>query len=73
VSPARRKPAARGARLRLHWPTVVLVVAGVVAIVTAATLGVSSDVIALLASLVAAGAGLSPAAASRPDAEPPAD
>jgi hypothetical protein len=56
----------RRARLALHWPTVVLVTVGVVGIVVAAALGVSSEVVALLASVVAAGAGLSPAAASRP-------
>jgi hypothetical protein len=54
------------ARLAVHWPTVVLVSVGVAGIVAAAALGVSSEVIALLASIVAAGAGLSPAAASRP-------
>ena len=67
--PARRKPA----RLRLHWPTVVLVVVGVAAIVAAAAFEVPTDVIAMLAALVAAAAGISPPVASRPDAEPPAD
>lgn len=67
--PARRKPA----RLRLHWPTVVLVVVGVAAIVAAAAFEVPTDVIAMLAGLVAAAAGLSPPAASRRDVDPPAD
>jgi len=59
----------RPARLTLHWPTVVLVSVGIVAIVVAAGLGASSEVLALISSIVAAGAGLSPAAASRPTAD----
>jgi len=63
--PARRKPS----RLRLHWPTVVIVVAGVAAIVACAAYEVPTDVIAMLASLVATAAGFSPPAASRPSGE----
>lgn len=59
--PARRKPA----RLRLHWPTVAIVVAGVAAIVACAAYEVPTDVIAMLASLVATAAGFSPPVASR--------
>lgn len=69
TSPSGRKPA----RLRLHWPTVVLVVVGVAAIVACAAFKVPADVIAVLAGLVAAAAGLSPPAASRRDVDPPAD
>lgn len=53
------------ARLRFHWPTTVIVVAGVAAIVACAAFKVSQDVIAILAALVATAAGISPPVASR--------